>query len=565
MNVSIRRKLNILIVCCVLLLTATLAVVNYVIVKNRMLESANAKLQSDIQMTYKYVDALIEGEWEIVDGKLYKGDVNIVENYDFIDEIGELTDGNAFSIFQYETRISTNIVEDGKRAINTKVSDEVSEVVLQKKERFLGPADVLGQPHQTAYDPILNGNGEVIGIWATAIPIAPYLDMANSAALNNVVISSIVSLLIVLCITVFMSRQVVKPINVLKENAKELANLNLNARILNPKGKDEVAELAKSFNEMRDRLKDTITIVAGSANRIANSSQQLSESSHQTSEAANQVALTMNDIAVGTTTQAEQSEQIVMMMQQTIDEVANSLERAERTLLSATTSTKIAKKGEEAINEAIKHLGAVTQTVSYATDSIQKLGKRSEEIGGIITVISDIAEQTNLLALNAAIEAARAGEQGKGFAVVASEVRKLAEQSKQASGQITGLINDIQAETSVTVRTMESNLLAVNEQVMIINKGGEALEEIVDKVIETETGVEHMKNSFTNVYENSQNVQHAIHEISSIIEESAAATEEVAATSEEQYATVAEITANADELAAISDKLRDEVSKFKYE
>ncbi len=137
--------------------------------------------------------------------------------------------------------------------------------------------------------------------------------------------------------------------------------------------------------------------------------------------------------------------------------------------------------------------------LSYATDSIQKLGKRSEEIGGIITVISDIAEQTNLLALNAAIEAARAGEQGKGFAVVASEVRKLAEQSKQASGQITGLINDIQAETSVTVRTMESNLLAVNEQVMIINKGGEALEEIVDKVIETETGVEHMKNSFSNV------------------------------------------------------------------
>ena len=144
-------------------------------------------------------------------------------------------------------------------------------------------------------------------------------------------------------------------------------------------------------------------------------------------------------------------------------------------------------------------------------------------------------------------------------------MRKLAEQSKQASGQITGLINDIQAETSVTVRTMESNLLAVNEQVMIINKGGEALEEIVHKVVETETGVEHMKNSFSNVYNNSQNVQHAILEISSIIEQSAAATEEVAATSEEQYATVAEITANADELANISDKLRDEVSKFKYE
>lgn len=181
------------------------------------------------------------------------------------------------------------------------------------------------------------------------------------------------------------------------------------------------------------------------------------------------------------------------MMQKTIEEVSKSLQKAEITLNSAIESTHIARKGEEAINEAIMHLSDVTKTVSYATDSIQKLGKRSEEIGGIITVITGIAEQTNLLALNAAIEAARAGDQGKGFAVVASEVRQLAEQSSLAAGQITNLINDIQAETSVTVRTMESNLLAVEEQVTIINKGGSALKEIVEKVVETEEGVEQMK------------------------------------------------------------------------
>lgn len=362
--------MNFLIAGCIILLTAIVAVFNYYITEEGMLESANTKLQSDLQITYKYVDALIPGEWQIVDGKLHKGDVNIVENYDFIDEVGELTDGNAFSVFQYETRISTNIVENGERAIDTKVSEAVADVVLQKKERFLGSADVLGELHQAAYEPILNRDGEVIGIWATALPIATYIDMANDAALKNIIVSSIISILIIVSITLFMNRQVVKPINILKANAKELADLNLNATILNPKGKDEIADLAKSFNEMRDRLKSTIGIVAESANKIANSSHQLSESSHQTSEAANQVALTMNDIAIGTTTQAEQSEHIVTMMQQTIDEVANSLERAEQTLRSAIESTEIAKKGEEAINEAIKHLGAVTQTVSYATDSI---------------------------------------------------------------------------------------------------------------------------------------------------------------------------------------------------
>ena len=116
----------------------------------------------------------------------------------------------------------------------------------------------------------------------------------------------------------------------------------------------------------------------------------------------------------------------------------------------------------------------------------------------------------------------RAGDQGKGFAVVASEVRQLAEQSSLATGQITNLINDIQAETSVTVRTMESNLLAVEEQVTIINKGGSALKEIVEKVVETEEGVEQMKVAFTHVNDNSLDVQQAIQDISRIIEDAAA-------------------------------------------
>lgn len=556
--------MNLLILSCIILLTAILAIANYYITKTSMSESAETKLISDLHTTYNYIDAKIPGDWEIRGDQLFKGNVDMGAQFDVIDEVGKLTNGNAFSIFLNETRVSTNIVKDGERMLGTQISETVGNVVLKEGKRFLGEADVLGQLHIAAYEPILNKDGEIIGIWATAVPIKPYIDIANSNALKNVFISIAIAIVIIIVISLFMQKQVVRPINVLSGNAKELANLDFNIELLEAKGQDEIADLANSFAEMRERLQNTIRVVAGSANQIAHSSGQLADSSHQTSEAANQIALTMNELATGSTTQSEQSERIVIMMQNTIEEVVKSLQRAEETLQNATQSTIIAKQGEEAINEAIRHLSAVTQTVSYATDSIQKLGKRSEEIGGIITVISDIAEQTNLLALNAAIEAARAGEQGKGFAVVASEVRKLAEQSKSASGQITNLINDIQAETSVTVRTMESNLLAVNEQVMIINKGGEALEEIVHTVVATENGVKEMKDSFTHVHVNSQNVQQAIQEISSIIEESAAATEEVAATSEEQYATVAEITANSDELASISEQLRTEVNKFKF-
>ncbi|WP_107949720.1 methyl-accepting chemotaxis protein [Lysinibacillus parviboronicapiens] len=564
MKLTIRKKMTLLTFTCILLLTSLLAGINYYGAKKNLLESANTKLLSDIQLSYQFLDAKIPGEWKIVNNQLYKGDVSMVENFEVADIVGELTNGNAVSIFQNDTRISTNIVESGERALNTKVSDEVASVVLEQKKRFLGSANVLGSMHQAAYDPILDSNGEVIGVWATAVPTAPYIKIATKSALENILISLGIAILIIGCISWFLQRQIITPINILSTNARELANLNLNVKLLQPKGKDEIADLAQAFSDMKNRLGETMTIVAGSANQIASSSNSLAESSHLTSEAASQIALTMNEIAVGTTTQSDQSERIVNMMQKTIDEVTHSLQKAEETLNNAIASTHIARKGDEAINEAIKHLSAVTKTVSYATDSIQKLGKRSEEIGGIITVITGIAEQTNLLALNAAIEAARAGDQGKGFAVVASEVRQLAEQSSLASGQITNLINDIQAETSVTVRTMESNLLAVEEQVTIINKGGSALKEIVEKVVETEVGVKQMKAAFAHVNDNSLGVQQAIQDISRIIEDSAAATEEIAATSEEQYATVAEITQSSDDLAAIAHKLQHEVNKFKF-
>ncbi|WP_341302090.1 methyl-accepting chemotaxis protein [Lysinibacillus sp. FSL H8-0500] len=564
MKLSIRKKINLLIFGCILLLTTLLAGINFFIAKSNLLESADTKLLSDIQVSYEYLDAKYPGDWSIQNDQLYKGDVNMVENFEVADKVGELTNGNAVSIFQNDTRISTNVVENGQRALNTKVSDEVATVVLGEKKRFIGSATVLGNMHQAAYDPILNRQGEVIGVWATAVPIAPYVSIATKSALENVAVSVVIAIIMIGGISWFLQKQIINPINILSTNAKELADLNLDVKLLNPKGQDEIADLARAFSHMKNQLTETISIVASSANQVANSSHSLAESSHQTSEASNQIALTMNEIAVGTTTQSDQAEQIVSMMQKTLGEVSNSLQQAEATLNSAIESTQIARKGEEAINEAIKHLSDVTKTVSYATDSIQKLGKRSEEIGGIITVITGIAEQTNLLALNAAIEAARAGDQGKGFAVVASEVRQLAEQSSLAAGQITNLINDIQAETSVTVRTMESNLLAVEEQVTIINKGGSALKEIVEKVVETEEGVEQMKTAFTNVNNNSLGVQQAIQDISRIIEDSAAATEEIAATSEEQYATVAEITQNSDELSSIAGKLQHEVNKFKF-
>ena len=562
MKQSISKKINVLIFSCILLLTTLLSSVNYYLTKENLLKSAETKLISDLQLSYTYVDLKIPGEWEIIDGQLYKGNVNMVGNMDIVDRIGKLTNGDSTTLFQYDTRISTNVMKDGKRAINTKVADDVANVVINQKKRFIGRANVVGNWYQTAYEPILNSKGEVVGIWFVGVQESPYIKIAQQSAINNIWISLAISIFIILIISFFTKRKIISPIIQLRNMANEIANLNLDVKIITPKGNDEIAQLTNAFRKMRDYLNKFATTVASSANHVAEFSHSLAESAKQTSESANQIGVTMNEVAMGSGSQADQAGHIVKMMEQTVKEVSTSLDKIEVTAKSAMDSTSIARKGEAAINEAIEHLVTVTQTVSDATDSIQKLGNRSEEIGGIITVITGIAEQTNLLALNAAIEAARAGEQGKGFAVVANEVRMLAEKSSLSARQIKNLISAIQDETSVTVRTMESNLVAMKEQVSLINRGGNALREIVEKVEKTEVDVHQMKETFEHINMNSLQVQHSIQDISSIIEETAAATEEVAAATEEQYATIEEITASADELVNIANQLRNEANQF---
>ncbi|WP_245671948.1 methyl-accepting chemotaxis protein [Caryophanon latum] len=558
----IRTKMNFILFNVIIMMMAVIAVYNYNESKNNLIESVENKMYSDLKLGDAYINAQFPGDWQIIDGELHKGELNVVGDTAIVDNIRELTNGNLASIFQDRTRISTNIIGDGERALNTEVSEEVAKVVIDEKTRYIGTATVVGEEAIAVYEPILDKNDNVIGIWSTAVPVAPYLNILNEGLWIEIGINILLAFLAIVAISTYVEYGLSRPLKKLAQNANDLANLNLNGRILEIEGKDEMAELANSFKKVQLQLKETIQLVSESADQVATSSVTLSESSAQTSDASSQIAISMNDLAEGTTDQSDQIDVLLNEVNHTIEEVESCLKIAEQALVNATASTDIARQGEAAISEAIRHLSTVTQTVSYATDSIQKLGKRSEEIGGIITVITGIADQTNLLALNAAIEAARAGDQGKGFAVVASEVRKLAEQSRDASGQITELINDIQAETSVTVRTMESNLLAVEEQVQIINKGGEALEKIVTRVAETEDNVHQMKSAFEHVHTSSENVQVALKTITHIIENTAAATEQVAATTEEQHTTVEELHLSSEALSHVATTLQKEVGKF---
>lgn len=531
-------------------------------IKKEVLHVAEQNLANDLNVAKGLIDEQHPGSWTVSNGDLYKGETKVNDNNEMVDSIGELTN-NAVTIFLDDTRVSTNVKDEtGTRAIGTKVSDAVADVTLKQGETYIGEAIVVGEKLVTIYEPIKNGSGEIIGMLFVGHSAETYDSMVSSFT-NNLILTGVVELIVIVLIMLFIIHRQIQPLRKMTVLSEQIARGDLTGEIIETKLKDEIGDLSQSVNLMSTNLKNLITNVKDTAEQAAATSEELAASADVTGEMSNQIALTTTEIASGVSRQTTEVNNILDNMRITTDRVDSGGEIIEGTLDLAMRSTKEADYGNKAINEAIQHLGKVTSTVEFATESIQKLGSRSEEIGSIITVISDISNQTNLLALNAAIEAARAGENGKGFAVVADEVRKLAEQSNSAANQITTLIEDIQSETKVTVNTMETNLVSVKEQVQLIEKGGESLHKIVENVQETENGVLSVKEIFQELKGYTESVLQSIESMSEVIEASAALSEETAASTEEQSATIEEVAHSAKDLAKIAEKLQEELKQFK--
>ncbi|KAA0547155.1 methyl-accepting chemotaxis protein [Bacillus sp. BGMRC 2118] len=561
MRLGIKQKFTLVFVLLFLIGSCILIVNSVSNLDKEIHNVAKESLNKDLSLAKNLMDKTYPGEWSIKDGKLFKGTTLLNGNFDMVDEVGELT-GNAVTIFQGDTRVSTTVKkEDGERAIGTQVSEEVAAHTLKGGNIFTGDAIVVGKKLVTIYEPIKDSSGATIGMLFVGDSADKY-DNAISNFRTKLIFFGISEVIVMALLIFGLVHFQVKPLLLVTRVAKQVATGNLGVAKLQTTLKDEVGDLSRSINQMVDNLKELISTVVSTSEQVAATSEELAASADVTGEMSNQIAKTTSSIATGTNRQSEELQSILEKMEQAVTQVNTGNAAVEDTLVNANQSTKEANQGNEAINEAIQHLSTVTSTVEFATDSIQKLGKRSEEIGGIITVITEISNQTNLLALNAAIEAARAGEHGKGFAVVASEVRKLAEQSNNAASQITELIEDIQSETKVTVNTMETNLESVKEQVGLIQKGGQALVKIVQNVKDTEDGVLHMKSVLNQINDHISGVLYSTQQMNEIIEEAAAFTEEAAASTEEQAATIEEVASSANELAKTAEELQVKLKVF---
>lgn len=378
-----------------------------------------------------------------------------------------------------------------------------------------------------------------------------------------VLFSSIGAIILGVIVAYFIGASISKPIKLAAKTIDLVAEGDLSQGKIKVKNRDEIGSFITSLNKMVHELRLLVGQVRDTSSQVASSSEEMAASSEQSTLASEQVAHISQSNVAETELQLNQFQEISLSvgeMSSGIKEISQSSEK----MLSATEkATELTDKGTDAVKNVVQQMKDINTSVGNATQYITALKTRSEEISNFVGMITSIADQTNLLALNAAIEAARAGEHGKGFAVVADEVRKLAEESKKSADQIQQMVDLIQGETEQAVIAMEEGNAQVHEGLTDTENANAAFLEIFTSIGDVIERVAEVNISIETLSEISDKINEQIITIKDISERNVSSAQETSAATEEQLATMEEVATSAESLAKLSEDLQTVVSRFK--
>ncbi|PKR84598.1 methyl-accepting chemotaxis protein [Heyndrickxia camelliae] len=472
-----------------------------------------------------------------------------------------------------------------EESINKLSHAHLSAKELQKLQEYQKKIPELNQAREEVIQlAIENKNAEAYQLYTNKVlPIGTYVnsllsdlqkindDLAKQsknenkqsmkAASSITFIIIIVALAISIILGVLITRLIVKPTKEMMKLLSEAENGNLTVKG-SYKSKDEMGMLMSSFNNMVEGLRKTMETVQDASQQLAATSEELTANAEQTTEATEHVASAIEEVASASEESMVKLERNSLSLSEIKDGITNISQNTENISELSNETSKKAKEGGRSIEENLTQMKYINESVQKSNNVIRSLSSRSLEIEKILEVINDISEQTNLLALNAAIEAARAGEHGKGFAVVADEVRKLAEQSQSSTKLIADLINSTKIDINQSIQFMDEVKNNAENGMKVTVETSVKFKEIISGTQNITPRIEEMTAAIQQISASIEEVSHTAKEVVHNSQENASNSEEVAASTEEQLASMEEINSSSKMLANMAEELKEIVNKF---